>query len=168
MVGGSAWVVDVNRPHEIWHVGGGATSKRGISLAQRRRRVRRRVKLRTPARRIPVTHLDRKSRGESGNALQLPSFRKPGQAVENPIDWHLPDIADHKVLVHVRGRQAAAKFGIGEVDQFAEGRGIIDGFRERIRSQKVYIPSFTLDRRLSRVVDGIRHQLGEGIAKTKA
>ena len=40
-------------------------------------------------------------------------------------------------------------------------------FAMRIRSQKVYVTSFTLDRHLSRVVDGIRHQLGEGVAKTK-
>ena len=61
---------------------------------------------------IPFTHLDRKSRRESGNALQLPSFRKPWHAVKHPMERHLPDIADHKVLVHVRRRQATAEFGI--------------------------------------------------------
>src|SRR5579862_1522907 len=135
MVGCSTWVVDMNRPHEVWHVGGGATSKRCISLAQRRRRVRRRVKLRTqrPGYRIALTHLDGKSRRESGNTLQLPSFCKPWQAVEKPIERHFPYIAHHKILVYVCLREAPAKFGILEVDQFAEGRGIINGFRERIR-----------------------------------
>jgi len=171
VVGCSAWVVNVNRPYEIWHVGGGATSQRGISLAERRRvrRVRRRVKLRTQVRGywIPLTYLDWKSRRESGNALQLPTFGQPWQAVEKPIERHLPDIADHKILMYVRGRQATAKFGIGEVDQFAEGGGVIECLRDRIRSQEGYVPSFTLNRRLSRVIDGIRHQLGEGVAKTK-
>ena len=86
----------MNWSHEIRHIGGGAASKRGIPVAQPRR-------TQWPdLHGIPLTHLDRKSRRESGNALQLPSVRKPWQAVENPMERHLPDIADHKVLVHVR------------------------------------------------------------------
>lgn len=58
-----ARVVNVNRSHDIWHISGRATSKRGVSYAQRRRirRVRHGVKLSTQAGRIPVAHLDRKS-----------------------------------------------------------------------------------------------------------
>src|SRR5262249_43527536 len=89
-VRGVAWVGDVNRSHEIWHVGGGATGKRGISLAQRYWRCRRRIKLRAQARRIAITHLDRESRSEAGNALDLPSFHEPWPAVREPLERQLP------------------------------------------------------------------------------
>src|SRR5258708_4179049 len=135
--------MDVNRSHAIRHIGGGAASERGIPIAQPRW-------TQWPDRNgIPLIHLDRKSRRESGNALQLPSLRKPWQAVKNPMERHLPDIADHKVLVHVRRRQATAEFGIGAVDQFAASRGIGVSFGERIPSQKAYISTSTLSRNSS-------------------
>ena len=49
-----ARIVSVNWSHQIRHIGGGTTSKRGITYA--------------------LMHQDRKSRRKSGNALQLPTF----------------------------------------------------------------------------------------------
>src|SRR5580765_2483814 len=95
--GSSAGIVFVHWTHEIRHISGGAASKRSIPVAQPRR-------TQGPLLHgVPLAHLDGKSRRESGNTLQLPSFRKPWQTVENSIERHLPDIADHEILVHVRG-----------------------------------------------------------------
>jgi len=94
-----ARIVDVNRPCDIRHIGGGTAGKRAISHTRLRcgqqqpRTQLRGVRLRGVYG-IRLTHLDRKSRRESGNALQLPPLRKPlGQAMERSIEGNGPHIA---------------------------------------------------------------------------
>lgn len=107
--------MDVNRSHDIGHIGGWAADQRGVSHAQGR--IRHRVKLRAQRGWIRVTHLDGEAAGEAGYPLQLPSFRQPWEAVEEAIEGHLPNVADHEVVAHVARREAAAELGILEIDQ---------------------------------------------------
>ena len=109
----------MNRSHDIGHVGGGTADHRGISHAQGDL-LRRVGELRTQVGWIRVTHLNWEARREAGDALQLPSFRQPGQAVEEPIEGHLPNVADHEVMVHVARGEAATKLGVLEIDQIAK------------------------------------------------
>ena len=69
---------------------------------------------------IPLAHLNWEAGGEAGNALQLPSFRQPWHGVEDALKRHLPNVADHEVVVHVARRKAAAKLGVLEIDQVAK------------------------------------------------
>src|SRR4029077_12694661 len=101
-----AGVVDVNRSHDIRHIGGRAADHRGVSHAQRLRqgRVRVRVYLRTQGTGygIPLTHLDWESRREPGDALELPAFRQPWHGMGEAIEGQLPDVADHEIVVNIR------------------------------------------------------------------
>jgi len=40
--------------------------------------------------------------------------------MEDAIEGHLPNVADHEVVVHVARRKTAAKLGVLEIDQVAK------------------------------------------------
>ena len=108
----------VNRSHDVGHIGGRAADQRRISHAQRR--IRHRIELRAQRRWVRITHLNGEAGREPGYPLQLPPFRQPWEAMGDTIEGHLPNVANHEVMAHVAGREAAAELGILEIDQMLE------------------------------------------------
>src|SRR5262245_55375652 len=102
---------------------------------------------------IGLVHLDGESRGEAGNALNLPALSQAfWRPLEGAIEWYLPDVAGHEIVPDVAGRQPTAQSRVQEIHQVIESRGIVQSFRESVRRKERKIIGLTLHGDLSGVV----------------
>jgi hypothetical protein len=112
---------------------------------------------------VGLVHLDGKAGREPCDALDLPTL---GQALrrigERPVKRDGPNVADHKIMSDVAGRQPSAQLRIFEIHQVVERRRIVQTFRKGVRRQERKIVGLAFYRDLRRVVDriGARKRIG--------
>jgi hypothetical protein len=100
-------------PDEVRHIRGRTAGKRCIPVG--------------------LVQLDGKAGGPAGDTLHLPALRQAfRRAFEGAIEGHAPNVASYEIVGYVGRRQPAAEAQIREIDHVAKGRGIVQGFGERV------------------------------------